>query len=242
MKLAGSKVLVIGGGSGIGLAVARAALDAGANVVIAGRSADKLAAAAADLAGSAATATVDARDEASLAALFSAQAPFDHLVVTVGPGATRQRYTSFLEQPTADAHALFDNKFWAQYLCAKLAAPHIAPGGSITLFGGGAARRPVKAMTVLAAVQAAIEGLVRGMALDLAPVRVNAVAPGRIASSSFADMPEAARREMLDKWAAGLPVGRIGHPEDAAQAALYLMQNSYTTGNILYVDGGHYIA
>ena len=157
-------------------------------------------------------------------------------------GSTRQRYTSFLQQPSADAHALFDNKFWAQYLCAKLAAPHMAPHGSITLFGGGAARRPVKAMAALAAVQAAIEGLTRGMALDLAPIRVNAVAPGRIASSSFADMPEAARKDMLDQWAAALPVGRIGHPEDAAAAALYLMQNAYTTGNILYVDGGHYIA
>ncbi len=234
--------MVVGGGSGIGLAVAKVAAAAGARVVIAGRDAGKLDAAARELGGGATAAPVDARDEASLATLFAAQAPFDHLVVTVGPGATRQRYTSFLEQPSADAHALFDNKFWAQYLCAKLAAPHIAPGGSITLFGGGAARKPVKAMAVLAAVQAAIEGLVRGMALDLAPLRVNAVAPGRIASSSFADMPDAARREMFDKWAAGLPVGRIGHPEDAAQAALYLMQNSYTTGNILYVDGGHYLA
>lgn len=242
MALAGSKVVVVGGGSGIGLAVAKAAAAAGAKVVIAGRDAVKLAAAAREIGANAATAPVDARHEGQLAALFAAYAPIDHLVVTVGPGSTRQRYTSFLEQPTADARALFDNKFWAQYLCAKLAAPHVNKTGSITLFGGGASRRPVKAMAALAAVQAAIEGLTRGMALDLAPVRVNAVAPGRIASSSFADMPEAARQEMLDKWAAGLPVGRIGLPEDAAAAALYLMGNAYTTGNILYVDGGHYLA
>ncbi|MBL8377687.1 MAG: SDR family oxidoreductase [Burkholderiales bacterium] len=240
--MTGSKVVVVGGGSGIGLAVAKAAAAAGARVVIAGRDAGKLAAAAREIGTNVATASADARDEGQLAALFAVQAPIDHLVVTVGPGSTRQRYTSFLEQPTTDARALFDNKFWAQYLCAKLAAPHIAKGGSITLFGGGASRRPVKAMAALAAVQAAIEGLTRGMALDLAPVRVNAVAPGRIASSSFADMPDAARKEMLDKWAAGLPVGRIGLPEDAAAAALYLMGNAYTTGNILYVDGGHYLA
>jgi NAD(P)-dependent dehydrogenase (short-subunit alcohol dehydrogenase family) len=242
MTIAASRVVIVGGGSGIGLAVARAALLAGARVTIAGRSADKLDGANAALGGRATAAPADARDEAALAALFAAQAPIDHLVVTVGPGPARQRYINFLEQSTADARALFDNKFWAQYLCAKLAAPHMTRQGSITLFGGGASRKPVKAMAALAAVQAAIEGLVRGMALDLAPVRVNAVAPGRIASSSFADMPEAARRAMLDQWAANLPVARIGMPEDAAQAALYLMGNAYTTGNILYVDGGHYLA
>jgi NAD(P)-dependent dehydrogenase (short-subunit alcohol dehydrogenase family) len=142
----------------------------------------------------------------------------------------------------ADARALFDNKFWAQYLCARLAAPHMAAGGSITLFGGGAARKPVRAMAALAAVQAAIEGLVRGMAIDLAPVRVNAVAPGRIASSSFDAMPAAERDAMLKAWAESLPVKRIGLPDDAAAAALFLMSNRYTTGHVLYVDGGHYLA
>lgn len=264
MSLLGHKVVVIGGGSGIGHAVARQALQAGAQVLIAGRDAQRLASATAALreavpegAARVSCASVDARDEAALAALFAAHAPLDHLVVTVGPGSTLQRYSSFLDQSTQDAQALFANKFWAQYLCAKIAAPHMvtsqerhgdhrgaqpdAGRGSITLFGGGAGRRPIRAMAVLAAVQAAIEGLVRGMAIDLAPLRVNAVAPGRIASSSFADMPAAERDAMLRKWAEGLPVRRIGQPDDAAQAALYLMTNRYTTGNVLYVDGGHYL-
>ena len=86
---------------------------------------------------------------ASLDALFRACGPVDHLVVTVGPGAPKQRYASFLEQPVDDARALFENKFWAQYLCARQASPHLRAGGSITLFGGGAARRPVRAMAVL---------------------------------------------------------------------------------------------
>jgi NAD(P)-dependent dehydrogenase (short-subunit alcohol dehydrogenase family) len=253
MKLDGQRVVIIGGGSGIGLAVARQAQQAAARVLIAGRSAERIGQALAHLAGGAEGQTVDARDEASLAAFFarihSGEASggtggggIDHLVVTVGPGSPKQRYASFIEQPVADARALFDNKFWAQYLCARLAAPHMAAGGSITLFGGGAARKPVRAMAALAAVQAAIEGLVRGMAIDLAPVRVNAVAPGRIASSSFDAMPAAERDAMLKAWAESLPVKRIGLPDDAAAAALFLMSNRYTTGHVLYVDGGHYLA
>jgi NAD(P)-dependent dehydrogenase (short-subunit alcohol dehydrogenase family) len=242
LSIAGQSVAVIGGGSGIGLAVARQAAAAGARVTVAGRTAGKLEAALPQLGTDARAHALDARDESALAAFFSAHGPFDHLVVTVGPGGTSQRYNSFLEQPTADAQALFANKFWAQYLCAKAAAHHIAAGGSITLFGGGAARKPIRAMAVLAAVQAAIEGLVRGMALDLAPLRVNAVAPGRIASSSFEDMAPQQREAMLRQWADKLPVQRIGLPDDAAQAALYLMDNRYTTGNVLYVDGGHYLA
>jgi len=253
MRLDGQRVVVIGGTSGIGLAVARQAQEAGARVLVAGRSPERVAQALAQLGGTATGESVDARDEAALGRFFgrfgrgsggaeAGATAIDHLVVTVGPGAPKQRYASFVEQPLADAHALFDNKFWAQYLCARLAAPHVARAGSITLFGGGAARKPVRAMAVLAAVQAAIEGLMRGMALDLAPVRVNAVAPGRIASSSFAAMPGPEREAMFKAWADSLPVQRIGTPDDAAAAALYLMGNRYTTGHVLYVDGGHALA
>jgi NAD(P)-dependent dehydrogenase (short-subunit alcohol dehydrogenase family) len=253
MRLDGQRVVVIGGISGIGLAVARQAQEAGARVLVAGRSPERVAQALSQLGGAAMGESVDARDEAALGRFFGRfgggsggaetdAAAIDHLVVTVGPGAPKQRYASFVEQPLADAHALFDNKFWAQYLCARLAAPYVARGGSITLFGGGAARKPVRAMAVLAAVQAAIEGLMRGMALDLAPVRVNAVAPGRIASSSFAAIPGPEREAMFKAWAESLPVQRIGTPDDAAAAALYLMGNRYTTGHVLYVDGGHALA
>jgi NAD(P)-dependent dehydrogenase (short-subunit alcohol dehydrogenase family) len=242
MSLQGQRVVVVGGAGGIGLAVARQAQQQGARVLIAGRSGDRLAQALSHLGGGVEAQSVDARDEAALTALFNRVGRMDHLVVTVGPGSPKQRYASFLEQPTADAEALFANKFWAQYLCAKCAAPNVQPEGSITLFGGGAARKPVRAMAALAAVQAAIEGLVRGMAVDLAPVRVNAVAPGRIASSSFEAMPAEAREAMFRQWAESLPVKRIGEPDDAAAAALYLMRNRYTTGHVLYVDGGHYLA
>lgn len=239
MKLDGQRVVVIGGGSGIGLAVASHARHAGARVLIGGRSAERISQAIARLGDGVEGQSVDARDEAELASFFASAGAFDHLVVTVGPGSPKQRYASFLEQPVTDARALFDNKFWAQYLCTRYAAPHIVSGGSITLFGGGAARKPVRAMATLAAVQAAIEGLVRGLAVDLAPVRVNAVAPGRIASSSFEALPDGEREAMFKAWADSLPVKRIGLPDDAAEAALFLMSNRYTTGHVLYVDGGH---
>ncbi|HYF16229.1 MAG TPA: SDR family oxidoreductase [Ramlibacter sp.] len=241
MRISGQRVLVVGGGSGIGLAVAKMAAAEGAQVVIAGRSRTKLDRAAAEIGQGLVGHEVDAREEASLAGLFERVGRVDHLVVTVGPGSPKQRYASFLEQPVDDARALFDNKFWAQYLCARAGARHVREGGSITLFGGGASRKPVKAMAVLAAVQAAIEGFVRGLALDLAPVRVNCVAPGRIASNSFDAMPPAERDAMLKAWAESLPVHRIGEPDDAAEAALFLMGNRYSTGNVLYVDGGHYL-
>lgn len=248
MRLDGQRVVVVGGSSGIGLAVARQAQEAGARVLIAGRSPERVSRALQEIGGSAQGESVDARDESALAQFFrrigqgageGTPGAIDHLVVTVGPGSPRQRYASFVEQPVADARALFDNKFWAQYLCARLAAPYIARGGSITLFGGGAARKPVRAMAALAAVQAAIEGLMRGMAVDLAPLRVNTVAPGRIASTSFAALEDAEREAMFKAWAESLPVQRIGTPDDAAAAALFLMTNRYTTGHVLYVDGGH---
>jgi NAD(P)-dependent dehydrogenase (short-subunit alcohol dehydrogenase family) len=236
------RVLVIGGGSGIGRAVARQALAKGYEVAIAGRTAERLQQAARELGRGTQAVVVDARDESALRGALERHGPVDHLVTTVGPGSPKQRYATFLEQPTDDARALFENKFWAQYLCAKQGAPFVRAGGSITLFGGGAARKPVRGMAALAAVQAATEGLVRGMAIDLAPLRVNAVAPGRIASNSFDAMPAAEREKMLKAWADGLPVRRIGEVDDAAEAALYLMGNRYTTGNVLYVDGGHYLA
>ncbi len=241
MRISEQRVLVVGGGSGIGLAVARLAAVEGAQVVIAGRSRARLDDAVLQIGGEVVAVEVDARDAQSLARMFQEVGAVDHLVVTVGPGSPKQRYATFLEQPIVDARALFDNKFWPQYLCARAGAPYVREGGSITLFGGGAARKPVKAMAVLAAVQASIEGLVRGLALDLAPMRVNCVAPGRIASNSFDAMPAPERDAMLKAWAESLPVQRIGEPSDAAEAALFLMGSRYSTGNVLYVDGGHYL-
>lgn len=241
MRISEQRVLVVGGGTGIGLAVARLAAAEGAQVVIAGRSRARLDEAVLQIGGEVAAIEVDARAAQSIARMFLEVGAVDHLVVTVGPGSPKQRYATFLEQPIVDARALFDNKFWPQYLCARTGAPYVREGGSITLFGGGAARKPVKAMAVLAAVQASIEGLVRGLALDLAPMRVNCVAPGRIASNSFDAMPAPERDVMLKAWAESLPVQRIGEPSDAAEAALFLMGSRYSSGSVLYVDGGHYL-
>jgi len=239
--LAGKTVVVIGGSAGIGFAVARLCREAGARTVIAGRSPEKLSLACGQVPGLESH-PVDARDEAVLAQLFSAIGAFDHLVVTVGPGTPNQRYRGFAEQPTSDAEALFTNKFWAHYKTAKHAVSRLKRDGSITLFAGGSSRRPIANMAVLAAVNAAVEGFARGLALDLAPIRVNVVSPGRIASQSFDALPAAEREAMFEAWAQTLPVKRIGRPEDAAQAALFLMQNGYSTGSVVYVDGGHFLS
>ncbi|MEI8268321.1 MAG: SDR family oxidoreductase [Betaproteobacteria bacterium] len=240
--LQGRRVVVIGGSSGVGLAVAAAAAAQGAEVLIASRSAERVDAARARLGERVRGAVVDARDEDALRGFFAAAAPFDHVVATVTPGSVTLRYAGFAEQATADAEALFHNKFWAQYRVAKLALPHLAETGSITLFSSNASRRPLARMAVHAAVNAAIEGLARGVAIDIAPRRINVVAPARMVTGTFDEYPEQERQRMYEEWGRKMLVGRIGYADDAAAAALFLMQTGYTTGNVVYVDGGLFLS
>jgi NAD(P)-dependent dehydrogenase (short-subunit alcohol dehydrogenase family) len=132
----------------------------------------------------------------------------------------------------------FESKFWGQYFAAKYAVPYLRPGGSIVFITGVYGHRPPKGRHVLAAMNGGIEGLARALAVDLAPLRVNVVAPGMMDTPLYADMPADQRQAMYDELAARLPVGRIGTAEDAAKAILYLMDDGYVTGTVLHVDGG----
>ena len=230
-------VVVIGGSSGMGQAVAEKSARFAARVVIASRSQDKLKAAAAQIGGNVHWQVVDTTDEASVSDLFDGLGIVDHLVIpgsSVKTGALR-------EMPLADGLFTMRSKFWGPYLCAKHA--RINPNGSITFFSGILSRRPGLNDAILASVNAAVEAMGRALAKDLAPVRVNVISPGMTAGTgAYLKMPEAARKGMFESIAQRLPVGRVGRPEDIADVVLMLMTNGFITGIVLDVDGGGLIA
>jgi NAD(P)-dependent dehydrogenase (short-subunit alcohol dehydrogenase family) len=230
-------VVVFGGSSGMGLAVAKASVRSGARVVIASRSKDKLNAAAAQIGGDVHWQVVDTTDETSVSDLFERLGAVDHLVI---PGSS-VRTGTLREMPLADGLFTMQSKFWGPYLCAKYA--RINPEGSITFFSGILSRRPGQNDAVLASVNAAVEAMGRALAKDLAPVRVNVISPGMTAGTgAYLKMPETAREGMFTAIAERLPVGRVGRPKDIADAALMLMTNGFITGIVLDVDGGGLIA
>jgi NAD(P)-dependent dehydrogenase (short-subunit alcohol dehydrogenase family) len=228
--LRGSKVVVVGGSSGIGFATAEMAKAQGAEVVIASRNADKLKAAA-DKIGAKGIAA-DVTDDQSVAALFHAAGAVDHVVVS----AAQLRTGPFKSVPMEDVRATFEGKFWGAWRCAR--AAEIRPGGSLTLVSGFLSIRPRPNSAIVSVANGALESLTRALALELAPIRVNCVSPGIIDTPIRAAMPEAARKEMLEKTAAALPVRRVGLAEDVAKQILAFMENGFMTGSIVYLDGG----
>lgn len=235
-KLSGKKVVILGGTSGFGLATARAAAHAGAEVVIASRSQANVDKALSALPAGTTGATVDVTDEAALNRFFASLGGLDHLVVTAGDTAPAFNPT------TEQARHGFEVRFWGPYLSTKAAAPHIRQDGSITLTNGIVAIRPWKGWALTSAVAGAIESFARGLALDLAPIRVNAVCAGVVKTPLWSGMSEEDREALYTNTAKQLPVGRIGEPEDIAETYLYLMQSGFTTGQIVIIDGGAAIA
>ncbi len=230
MQLAGKKVVVVGGSSGIGLATAEMAKSEGAEVIIASRNAEKLNAAAAKLGAKAIPTDVTSDD--SVASLFRQCGPVDHVVVT----AAQLRTGPFKSVSMDDVRATMEGKFWGAWRCAR--AADIRAGGSLTLVSGFLSVRPRPASAIVGSANGALESLTRALALELAPVRVNCVSPGIIDTPIRAAMPETARRDMLAKTAAALPVGRVGLGEDIAKQILAFTTNGFATGSIVYLDGG----
>jgi NAD(P)-dependent dehydrogenase (short-subunit alcohol dehydrogenase family) len=232
MSLSGKRVVVIGGGSGIGFAIADLAREQGAEVVIASSRATTIDAALPRLPGATGRA-VDVGDEASVAAFFEDLGAFDHLAITAGDWGGAM-FTPTGEIDLAQAKAGLAVRFWGALAAAKHASGVIAKDGSITLTSGMLAHRPMKGSALVTAVGGAVEHLARGLAADLAPVRVNCVCPGLILTDQVKQMP----RAMRDAFVAALPVPRAGDPAETAKAYVYLMLNGYATGQVLPVDGG----
>ena len=235
MSIKDQHILVVGGGSGIGFAVASAALAEGARVTIASTGAQKLADAAARLGGEVDTAILDITDEAAVAAFF-ADARFDHIVSTAGDWGKARR-GPLAEMNLNDARALFGVRFWGAAILAKHGAGTLPAGGSLTLTSGMSAWRPQKGTVMATAMAGSIAHLTMGLAAELAPVRVNAVFPGGVATEIFAGLPEAMRQAEEARFASQ-PIPRIARPDEVAEAYLYLMKAGYTTGQLIKVDGG----
>lgn len=230
MQFKGKKVVVVGGSSGIGLATAEMAKSEGAEVIIASRNATKLDAVAEKL--NVVAIPADVTSDASVHDLFRRCGAVDHVVVT----AAQLRTGPFKTVSMDDVRATMESKFWGAWRVARSA--EIRPGGSLTLVSGFLSVRPRPNSAIVGSANGALESLARSLALELAPVRVNAVSPGVIDTPIRAAMPEEARRDMLAKTAASLPVGRVGQGEDIARQILAFMANGFATGSIVYIDGG----
>ncbi|MFI4995292.1 MAG: SDR family oxidoreductase [Hyphomicrobiales bacterium] len=233
--LSGQKAVVIGGSSGIGLATAKAFLAAGAQVSFTGRDKARIEAASASLGKGAHGHAVDGKDGEAMRAFFAGLGAFRHLVLALGGGSA---IGPFLELDEAKMRAGFDNKFWPFLAALRAALPHIERGGSVTFVSGAAGRRAFKGMSGLAAVNGALQAMIGPLALELAPIRVNAVSPGLIATPYWDRLPEQARQAMFESSASSVPAGRVGTGEDIASAILFLAQNSFMTGALIDCDGG----
>lgn len=227
------RVLVIGGSSGIGEAVARLAAQRGAQVCIASRSGEKRAAALQRLPSGVRDAGLDLTDDAAVQAFFAGKPAWDHVVLA--GSSTRTGPVRGL--PLDAARAAMDNKFWGAYHVGRHA--RIAEGGSLTFVSGVYAQRPQPAAVLQGAINAALEGLARGLALELAPaVRVNTVSPSTTVTPLWDKLGADGREAKFADMRARLPLQRVADPADIAEAILYVAANRFATGSTVLVDGG----
>lgn len=218
MPLNGQRVLVVGANGGIGRATADAFEKAGASVSRPDQNA------------------LDIVDDSSVKAFFATAGIFDHVVFAAAKTKTGPVATLALD----DAQAAMNSKFFGAYRVAR--AAKVSDGGSITFISGFLSQRPSASSVLQGAINAALEALARGLALERAPVRVNTVSPGLVDTPLYAGMSDADRQAMFDKAAALLPARRVGQPEDIAGAILFVATNPYATGSTVTVDGGGTIA
>ena len=236
--LEGQRVVVIGGSSGIGFAVAERAIREGAQVVVGSSSAARVESAVKRLGSAASGSAVDVREEASISRFFEQCGPFDHLVFTAGDWDALRRGGSVAELDLPGATAIFTVRFWGALAAIKHAQGGISANGSITLTNGVVAHRPRKGAVINTAMAGAIEHLTRALAVDLAPVRVNAVCPGLVLTDAWNSIPEEQRAEQIRRMTARQPLPRAGDPDEVAEAYLHLIRATYSTGQVLIVDGG----
>ena len=250
-KLHNARVLVIGGTSGLGFCVAEAALEHGAQVCIAGSKQPKLDKAvsrlqstypdkASKVHGHVCDLSQPEELESNIETLLKAAAAdtkIDHIAFTAGD---LLKLVPIAEATVESIQKGGTVRFLAPLLLGKLAPKYLSPGpgSSITLTGGTRSQRPAKGWTIMAAWASGIEGMIRGLAVDLAPVRVNLVRPGAVHTELFDVFHKERLEGILQGYRDASLLGKVGKPEELAEAYIYSMKDHFATGAILNSDGG----
>jgi NAD(P)-dependent dehydrogenase (short-subunit alcohol dehydrogenase family) len=236
--LQGQTVVVIGGSAGIGFETARRARAEGAEVVLTGRDPGRLERAAEEL-GARSTAAFDATDAERLARFFDELPdPIDHVLMTAGG----PYYAPLAEIDFDAALRSLDSEMLLPLRVARLAGGRVRPGGTLLFVGGTGARHASVGLTLASAVTAAFPALIAGLALELAPVRVNLIAPGFVDTALSAAILGDGLEARRDQLRRALPIGRVVGPADVAALAVHLMTNTALTGATYDVDGGQQFA
>jgi len=235
MNLKGKKVIILGGSSGFGLATAKAAAQEGASVIIVSSNQQRISKALKELPAGSKGYAVDLSKEENIRDFFSKAGAFDHLVYSAGENLTLNTIDA---TNISQAREFFTLRFWSAFAAIKYGAPLINAGGSISLTSGTASARPGAGWSVASSICSAMEGFVRAMAVELAPIRVNCVVPGVCKTPLWDSMPDADRENLYKSIGNGLLVKRVGEPEDIAQGFVYLMKQQFGTGHALVIDGG----
>lgn len=229
------RVVIVGGSSGIGLAVAEQAAARGAKVVITSSNAERVHKAVKSIGGEAQGEAVDVSDERAVEHFFTKLGAFDHLVFTAGDSL---HVHNLAATDLKQARRAFELRYWSALAAVKYGSPQIRKGGSVVLTTGVAGRRPHKGWVVAASVCGTIEALTRALAIELAPIRVNAVSPGVVRTNLWQSMNAVDRESLYENVGKSLPVGRVGEAHDVAKAYLFLMEEGFATGQTVVVDGG----
>jgi NAD(P)-dependent dehydrogenase (short-subunit alcohol dehydrogenase family) len=233
MLLEGKRVVVIGGSSGIGLAIGRQARAEGASLVITGRNPGKLAHAESVLGGDTQSFVGDVHDHAVLESFIAALPRFDHLVSMIGDTMAG----GFLQTPIDTMRHVLHSKFWTNLLIARFAAPLVRDGGSMTFTSGSGVRAQEVAASYVA--NEALAAMAQGLSSELGPrVRVNVVAPSFMDTALWRAKPREDVDARIESYSKINPLGRLGTPQEVASAYIFLMTNTYRTGQVLRIDGG----
>lgn len=233
--LSNKKIVVLGGSSGLGLAVAKAASREGANVIIVSSNQQRVSSALELLVGESSGYAIDLSKEENIKAFFEQLGTFDHLVYTAGENISMSMVENMdIEQ----AKDFFTIRFWGALAAIKYGKANLNVGGSITLMSGNFGQRPSLGYSLGASICGAMDAFTRAMAVELAPIRVNNIAAGVIKTNLWNNLTEEERNGFYQYIENTSLLKRVGEPEDIAQAFLYLMKQPHTTGQSLVIDGG----